>query len=265
MSVTLNIRWDGQVPGLSEHEVSLLHFGPALNELLNALQATASAIVSEAQDPDYGLRGGRRRKVAKQLDLRLQALEPGSAALRMAVASGQVDDTPLGFGADLPERTARQFVAAIRDESEGRPRSGVVRRYLRALPGGLSQEYKLLRGDEVLDAVQVRDPQLVDAPAEMPSIADYVGRVVGVGFEPGQSRIKVRHESGSVSVDATRSQVEAALTFREEEVRIRVMERGKSFRCLLIRPASQPIQLDRADAVEGVFRDRRELLRRLAN
>lgn len=265
MSVTLSIRWDSQVPGLSENEVSLIHFGPALNELLNALQATASAIVSAAEDPDYGVRGGRRRKVAKQLDLRLQALEPGSAVLRMSVESGQSNETPMGFASNLPERTARQFVAAVRDESQGRPRSGVVRRYLRALPGGISQQYRLQRGGEVLDEVQVLDPQLVDAPAEMPSISDYIGRVVGVGFEPGQSRIKVRYSGGTLVADASRSQVEAALTMREQEVRIRVMERGKSSRCLLIRPAAQAVVCDRSKAIDRIFRDRKGLLRRLAN
>ena len=78
--VELEITYDGNEPGLSEHRLSLSSFAEPLRLLLSALQRTASGIVSQAlEDPDYGSRGGKLATDAKLLDLELEGVWDGCA------------------------------------------------------------------------------------------------------------------------------------------------------------------------------------------
>ncbi len=264
MTVTLKVRWDGEVPGLEAHEVSLVHFADAMKQLQSALLGTASNLLSKAEDPEKGTRGGRRQKGATQLDVRLIGIETGCAVLNIRITHPG-PTTPLGFDADLPERTALDFTEGLEAESKGLQRNGHARKYLRTLPEGLDQTYTVLRGDHVVKQVQIRDPKLADAVPEMPAVQEYVGRVTGVSFEPGKPRITLLDADGTtLKFDATPAQVERALELRDSEVRLKALVARRN-RVLLIRASRDRPERTREQVIDSVFADREDLLRRLAN
>ena len=48
MATRLEIQYDGTVPGLNEHRLSLSAFGPSLNALLRAIRRIATNMVGDA-------------------------------------------------------------------------------------------------------------------------------------------------------------------------------------------------------------------------
>ena len=140
VTIELHALFDGHVPGLSEHRLSLGAFAEPLKMLLFALQRTASGLLSAAIDtPGYGTKGGKLAIEAKQLDLELLSMNLGCVEAHFACTthSGPGSQMPLmdGLAAQAVERLVRDIDA----EAKGTLRNAAARKFLEALPAGITR------------------------------------------------------------------------------------------------------------------------------
>jgi hypothetical protein len=259
--ITLTVIWKGNVPGLSEHRISVGAFGDPLRLLLVALRRIASTRVSEA----IGGRSsgvGRLPETARQLDIELSRVVEGSGGLQ-----GQVPvNTPIGQDFplfDLAELSSIELVDAIRDESQGNLRNAQVRTYLKAIPLAVTEQvYRLYRGQEELRSFTIGNLALTADLIELPYLYELTGRVIGVGFEPGRNQISFRDDYGSqITVSATPRQVNRALEWRSDPVRALILQSDPA---KLLRLQLETDIRPKLDVEEYVFTKWSELLRRLA-
>jgi hypothetical protein len=266
MSLVLTIRFNGAVPGLDEHRLDIEAFGQALVYLQHAVQRTASGLLKDAlDDPAYGGAGGRRAKDAQRVRLQLVTLREGSldigfVAEMTAPSSGQLE----AFN-DLPERALRRVVADIGDESNGRLRNAAVRRYLKALPAGLTlQEYVISDGERELARTEVHTVAVPEEPKAPPRLRRVVGRVVAVGFAPGQPFVRLQSGGDEIKAEASDEVVDAALRLRRDQVAAMVVC-AKENRIVWLRAADdQPTPPDDRGRLEAMTSRWATLLDRLA-
>lgn len=239
MKTTLNIRWDGTTPGLSEHALSLDTWLKPLGLLLAAVRRTASSMVTDAlADTERGARGGRLAKSAAGIDLRLTSLSDGCVNLGFDCALQELPGQQDMFADELPGRALNSVLDAIQAEAEGELRSAAVRKFLESLPSGLNiQEYELV-SDKHKRKVIVTEAKLPSLEPQLPTLAVLVGQVIGVGFEPGRWSVTIRTNDGAQTLAATEQQVEAALTHRVGEVRVTAVL-GKPNRLIALRSVDQ--------------------------
>lgn len=77
MRAELNIVWDGDGPGLSEHRLSVGALAKPLTLLLTAIRRIATNLATEASDSERGARGGRFSRLAEEIDLQLSTVADG--------------------------------------------------------------------------------------------------------------------------------------------------------------------------------------------
>jgi hypothetical protein len=268
METRLKIIWDGDAPGLAQHRLSLAEFGPALTRLLSAMRRIASGIVTQAQEGDTGLRGGRLAKLASQLDLEVTAVEEGSLGLVMAcvlrLAAGQNAEL---FN-NLADQTCTEFVSAVEQESAGQPRNGMVREYLRSLPPGVtSQSYTVQRSDGQGRTVRIGPMALAKLAADAPGLDEVIASIVGVGFEPGRLEVRLLESKSKrpLSCIATPALVERAIGLRSQSVRALIVTSGNKVRLLRLRSTDDSEQAVPSTTREALLWHRwDELLRRFA-
>ena len=222
MPVTLEILWDGPVPGLSEHRVSLSAFGSALKALLQALQATANALLRDAYGTESEL---------PLLDVQIAAVEDGCARLQAAIVptvepSGQAR---IPLIPDIETKALERFVAAVESEARNQPVNEAVRAYLRALPTDVTRQRYVAtsRTGIVLCETEIAHMDLNTPPRQVPSVARYTGSVVGVGFEPGRPLVRIKPDNHRIlDCEANDAQVEYACNdLRGRRVEALVMTR----------------------------------------
>lgn len=239
MGAEIKIRWDGDVPGIAEHRLSLAAFGEPLTQLLLALRRIATQMVSaaaERENPNFG----RFANVARQLDIEIISIEGNSTGFNGCISFLQPPGE-LPLFADLPERAAIELLDSIERESKGQPANWAVRKYLGSLPPTIHRQlYELHENGTTSKRVEIGDVRLMELPEEFPFLRQVEGSVTGVGFEPGRPEVRVRTATASVNFDATNEHVEAALTIRKESVRILGISDGKRTRLLDIVKASAP-------------------------
>ncbi len=267
--IELIIRFDGDFPGLAEKRLSIDAFGKPLEQLLIAARRIATGIITDAVDEsERGAEGGRVAKQAERLDIQIGQVGEGSIKLPMIVTMVLATGTQAQLFDELPERTGRVLIEAVRDEGAGRPRNARVRKYLESLPRGItSQSYALLRDGEQLDAVSIGQVTLAEAPAELPYVIAAEGHVVGVGFEPGRNEVRIKSQDGTVTCVATAEQVESALALRAAgTVGIKaVVMPGKGTRLIEVRPPGDVATPLTNQALTAIVFDRwADLLARLA-
>lgn len=214
--VQLVVRWDGDVPGLAAHRLDLDSFLDAIVKLNKALKWVASSMVAEADDPDYGIRGGRKKGRARELKVQWSSLEDGCVTSRFDVAmSGQQDAFE-----DLPRRTVTRFIEHVKAEAAGRPHSGVVRRYLQALPSqGLVQTYSATVDGREVARADLGTLRLAAPPPPPPTLRRGRAEIIGAYFEPGQPALVLRTEGHVERLTATEALVERGLSLRDQPVR----------------------------------------------
>ena len=250
----LKITWDGSVKGLEQHRVSLEAFGGALALLVAAARRIASNLLSNAAEP---AQSGRLAAAAKNIDILITETVKGSGGFETVL------EFDLGvFGQAelfnrLPENVGIELLAAIEAESAGTERNQAVRRYLQALPSGLTfQHYNLHENGRSIKDVKVGKMDLPKLLAEpLPAFVPVDGRVTGVGFEP-RWEVKVRGENGNqVTAVANEKQVNQALALRSEPVRALALTSEAGSRLLMLeqgeaaRPKSNIVDIfDRWDA-----------------
>lgn len=262
MSIRLSVKWEGDAPGLMESRLSLSAFGEALTYLLSALRRIATNIVSEAIG-DRQASVGRFTKEARQLDIEITSLLKNSSGFDSLVTLS----TPLGENlqlyADLPEKASKVLLGAIEAESQGLLTNAIVRRYLESLPSGIRQQtYQLYRDGDALQIVSFGPMSLAQIPAHVPYLAEYVGRIVGVGFEPGRPEVRLKTDATTEILAATPQQVETALELRHDSVRAIVVIQDGLQRVLILQHADASIH--RSTRESAIFDRWDSVLRRLA-
>jgi hypothetical protein len=266
VAVGLEIRLEGEAPGLAEHRLSLGAFGPSLEKLLDALRRIASGVVRDARDPDYyAPRGGRYAREANLLDVQIETIEEGSLKLALVLALQVVSGQENLFD-DLPERTAVAFVRAVESEGHARMENAMVRRYLSSLPEGVTaQGYRATRDGAQLAEVRLGKVSLPDDVGELPALLQADVPVTGVGFAPGKPEVRVLVGPQTIRCEATAEQVEAALGLRGRVATVTAVIRGKAGRLVAIRNAAEvPPGPTEDQRTEALFVRWDELLRRLA-
>jgi hypothetical protein len=270
MAVELRLLFDGETRGLREHRLSLSLFGPALQQLLAAARRIASNILKDALDaPDLGARGGALAKGAEQIDLELTGVREGCADVGLACTYVVKPGQNLDLFEGLPERVADELLTAIEQESKGHLRNVGVRRFLSALPAGVTrQRYSMWRNGKEQRLVEFGHADLPEAPADMPRLIEIVAQVAGVGFEPGKNEVRLKAEEGGRTLGAlaTEAQVNRAIDLRGVRVRAMVLRAEGEERLLWLRGAEGPARVlatpDKQK--EQMFAKWDGLLRRLA-
>ena len=205
MSVELKIKWDGSAPGLAEKRLSLAAFGEALTILLAGLRRIATNIVGDALEEKSSK--GRFANAARRLDIEITELLKESSGFDSVITFA----TPIGDTfplLNLAEVAGEQLLDALDSESRGIAKNANIRRYLRALPAGITQQnYSLHQNGTLLRHVSFGEALLPEIPAELPYLARYLGNIVGVGFEPGRPEVRLRTEDRSITLVATSTQM----------------------------------------------------------
>lgn len=239
MTSEIKIRWDGDVPGVAEHRLSLAAFGEPLTQLLAALRRIATQMVSTAVEHERP-KIGRFANLARQLDIEITSIEGDSTGFNGLVAFYQPPDE-LPLFADLPDRAVTELLDSIERESKGQPANWAVRKYLSSLPSTIHrQTYELHENGTTKKRVEIGDIRLMEMPEEPPFLREVDGSIIGVGFEPGKSEVRVKGDTGIASFDASDEQVEMALAVRKENIRSLGVYDGKHTRLLRIVKASEP-------------------------
>lgn len=268
METRLKIKWDGAVPGVAEHRLSIAAFGPALQALLVALRRIASGIVVDAlEDPAYGVRGGRLAEKARLLDVQIAKLEEGSLLLETECVNRPPPGMNMELFDELPARALQKFMRDVKSESRGQPANVLVRNFLTSMPTGLSfQRYEAYRDGDLLDFAEVGAVKLPELPVEPPFLRELHGTIAGVSFEPTKPEIRFATPEGKFNVPATLSQVERALALRKGPVHALMIDGpGVLSRLLWLREESAPGPLDDPRArTEAIFGRWGRLLERLA-
>jgi hypothetical protein len=237
----IKIRWDGDIPGVEQHRLSIGAFGEALSQLLFALRRIATQMVTTAVEPERPATG-RFANLARGLDIEITSIEGGSSGFDGLVTFMQPPDE-LPLFADLPRRATFELLDSIDRESKQQPSNWAVRKYLTLLPPGLHHHIYEVYDDGAATPtkrIEVGDVKLPEVPEEFPFIREVIGDVVGVGFDPGRSEVRVKGDGPLALFDADAAQVETALELRHQKVRSLGVHAGKHTRLLRINRVTEP-------------------------
>jgi hypothetical protein len=233
--IELNIKWDGVVPGLREHRLSVNAFSNPLHDLLMIIRRTANNMLREATArKETGV--GRFSAEAQQIDMHLTSIGEGSADLHSIIEveapGAQIEMWPEGLAADAVDRVLQD----IENEGNGIQRNTRVRDYLKGLPPGLSnQDYVLVVDGITRRTVHLTTVVIATDLDALPYLVEIDGRVIGVGFEPGRNFVRVKSdEEAEITFSATAEQVTAALEIRAEDIRVLAVVQGGIKRLLRI-------------------------------
>lgn len=259
----LEIVWDGPLESLSQHRVSLSAFAEPMNLLLAAARRIASNMVSDALEPADT---GRLAKEAHQVDIELCAIIGNSGGIATAMTftppAKYIDRQEPLFNF-LTENVGIALLEAIELESKGAIKHSGVRRYLHALPTSLTKQiYNLHENGRPIKRIEIGPMALPDAQPELPYLCEIVGRIVGVGFEPGRPEVRIKSGETQVTIPASAKQVERALEYRTAEVRATWLKHGLKTKLLSLSDISLP--RFRPDPEVYIFRRWGNLLTRLA-
>lgn len=243
-SLQLRIVFDGIVPGLVDHRLSVSAFGDSLMFLLRAYRRIASGLLRDMLDtPEYGRAGGKYTEEAKTIDLEIFEIK-GNSPLQVGFECTM--RVPVGGQFVLPTedflgRVGKKFLEGIRAESQQELLNASVRKYLSSLPQGINrQSYTLERQGIEIDSVTITGMDLARMPDQLPYLEKIEGDVIGVGFSPGPIEVRIKQKGDSlITLVATEKQVTDALTLRRAPVKVLAVI-GEIKRLLWIRPIDEP-------------------------
>lgn len=263
--VELRVRFDGEIPGLRDHTLSLGAFLPALEVLLKAVRRNADAIAKGSSDYE-----GRRRfgMLGKIIDLELVSISDGCVNLGFQCRLRQVEGLSEKTANDIATLAVDRFLAAVETESSGRNSgSENVKRFLRSIPTGVTiQEYEGRIGDRVIRRVSFGEPVSRELPKEgFPRLVEFRGHVISTTFKP-HPKVKIRDASGvTFTCKADRAVVDKAVQFRWEPIFGQLLLRPDWRRLLTIHVEGDvPPAPSQESRLERIHRDWGDALRRLA-
>lgn len=267
MATRLRIVLEGDIPGLSEHKLSLGQFAPAFGRLLTAVRRIASAVVTGASEYGYGASGGRVHAAAKLVDVYLVSIN-GHSPTAPVLEIGVEPDQACLFAPypGLTDKVAGVFLDYVEDETRGVPRSAIVHKYLAAIPCGVrSQRYECTfeRGER--REVTVSELRLAPEPKELPALLTLEGDIIRVEFEPGVPKVWIRVNESDRAFSATPELVDRAIGLRGHAVTAKVVaRRGTVGRLLGLWAHDATCRLVPYDPEYHLFRRWENLLRALA-
>jgi hypothetical protein len=265
----LEIRWEGNTPGLAAQRLSVSSFGLALELLLAALRSIASGLVNEATDASVsGMPPGTLKEAAQRLDLEIQRIGDGMVEMAVLCTSQSLPGQTQRLLEELPYRAVMAFLDAVEAEVKGRAGNVRVRQYLSSLPNGLQMQQYTVRAAGKERTLMIGTLYKPDAKGPLPGLVEIEAHIVGVGFNPGQSELQFSNGERQLTCSATVEQVETALRLREAPVRALIavdqgLEKGP-LRLLWIRPAGLKVQPDEKLTEQYLFERWDALLARLA-
>ena len=269
MTTKIELRFEGDAPGLAEGRLSLGAFLPALGELLTALRRIGSNIIVDATgDPDHGGKGGRIHKQAEVLDLEIGEVSHNCLLIDTTTTARPKIGESRSLFDDLPERAGDELLASIEAESAGRQRNHRVRQYLDALPRGISeQRYRLLVNGAEKRVVTVGLVKPAEVSAVLPGLRDFVARASGVIFDGTQPQIRLTDSDGGHKWHrASAAHVQTVLSNRDQALRVLVLYGAEqSSRILRLAVGDQQLPVPGPEAKRRrLFVDWDGVLRRLA-
>jgi hypothetical protein len=244
MAYELDIHYEGDVPGIEAHRLSVGAFGQPLFALLTALRRIATQMVSSAIEGESP-KTGRFADPARNLDIEIVEINGNSLGLSTVVSFQTPPQPPqaeLPIWADLPERAGIELLSAIERESRGQLTNTAVRKYLSSLPVGIKrQEYNLQSNGTPIRRIEIGDVKLTEMPNDLPFLRHATGNIVGVGFEPARSEIRIKPDIGAItSATATEQEVDRALEMRHEKIRTLTVHTTKGTRLISLKKATDP-------------------------
>jgi len=265
MATEIEIRYDGEVPGLADGRISLAAFLPALNELLTALRRIGSNMIVDATGSERGHRGGRFAKGAEALDLEISSITHNCGVLTASVTARTRPGENLLLFNDLPERAARELLESIENESAGKPHQVRVREYFRKLPEGVTeQRYKVRVNGTETRTVHVKHVRPMEEEL-FPGLREFVATPNGAIFNP--PRIQLREDDGQPRwYGATDEHVETVLKHRAD-IRVLVLTTPQDeSRVLRLSVGAGPLpEVPEGKGRRRVFVDWKDALKRLAD
>jgi hypothetical protein len=256
----LKKKWEGVAHGLPEKRLSVSAFGEPLTILLAALRRIATNIVGDAFEEKNV---GRFANAARQLDIEITDLVKESSGFDSVITLTPLAGDNLKLFDDLAENASMQLLDAIDSERQGTLKNANVRKYLRALPLGITrQSYWLHNNGNVLREISFGIMDISVLPPELPYLATYLGKVVGVGFEPGRPEVRIKTDTTTVVLTSTTKQVDAALELRYSTVKAVAVVQGSTHKLLILQESHLPIHRSTRDI--AIFQKWDGVLRRLA-
>lgn len=253
MSTELRIKWEGAVEGLTEHRLSIGSFALPLHALLTAIRRKASNIIRDAMARE-SVSVGRFASEASRIDIEVQSLLASSSGIQSVVRMQPPPpgmQMPLVFD-NLPEQATDQVLEAIDKESRGVPADEATRKYLDSLPPAIThQEYTLTTDGVVKRHVPLTLVSLPEMATDLPYLSETVGKVIGVGFEPGRHWVRIKGQDGEVSMQSDPDAVNRSLELRDTDVRVLYVSKGDQRRLLRMDDPTQARQ--RLDVDEYIF------------
>lgn len=195
--IEFRVRFDGPVPGLSEHRLSLAAFRIPLFKLLQALRQTADSV-------KRGKDRSRIGKFGKLFDLQLVQITDGCVIPHFALVAAETDEVTDEKLTEILTTTLVRFIDELKSEwRTSAPRSGGIRKYLQSLPEGLTtQEYEgIVAGKTVNKAVLSTKMAAVpnkddDFRRTAPRLRQMVCKIIALRFSAKDGRITLRTPSG---------------------------------------------------------------------
>lgn len=219
MATELHIRWDGDVPGLSEHRLSVSKFGPSLRNLLLAARRIANSVVRNGTvDGPVSVKGGLGREAAS-VDLFIESISDGCVQIRSSIGPCAGGQQSIWGGEELYENTLIRLIGDIELASKTGDLTRVpapVGRYLRELPSGIrEQRYAAYRGKTLLAEVQF-GPMVIepDVTKHLVRIASHVGVIAGIEVVPQRSVLLITESGKRIKCSANDDDVFALAKHR---------------------------------------------------
>lgn len=227
MTAEIRIRFDGAAPGLGAGRLSLAAFLPALTNLLHAYRRIGSNMIVAAEDPEHGVKGGRLAKAATALDLEIGAIHHNCLVIEAVPTSQPIaGEHPTLFN-ELPRIAGERLLEDIDAESKGLSRNGLVRKYLREMPPGVTkQTYTLREGGRELRTVEVTEVAVVnDDVTLLPTLREFTALPTGVVFASERPMVKLSAEGEGLSswYLGSAKHVDTVLAHRGAPVRVLAM------------------------------------------
>ena len=263
MPTEIQITWDGVVPGLAEHRLSIGAYGESLKLLLVALRRIANEMVSNAMEGE-GSQKGRLVTAAKNIDIEITGIKQNSSGFN-GLVTFHSPPQQIPF-MSLEETSAVALLEDIDRETKGYPVNGAVRTYLRSLPPGTTRQvYEIYDGALSKKRVEVGEVKLVELAPDLPVLRTFEGNVVGVGFEPGKVKSRLNTGDSFVSTTASPTEVDKAISLRKEDVRTIAIQDSKRTRLISLRRAADARpKIDRETAKKYIYDRWNNVLKQLA-
>jgi hypothetical protein len=222
----LMIVWDGKVPGLADHRLSLAAFGQPLKELVYAIRRVASDLEREAKGRlASGLGVGRNTKDASLLDVQVITIR-GNSPVTVECSIVPMAQPQYPLLETLSDRAMLRLLEDIEMETSGRPAHFKVRQFVKSLPEGLeAQRYTAFCTSGETRTVDVGAIRLAQEPPALAHLTEFHGGIASLNFE--RRTISFRTVLGdAVNCSATDEQISEAIKIRELPVLVLAVTDG---------------------------------------